>query len=93
VLFDRFTIGFRGRWDREDIVALKYVFRSPHARFLCVFTYLLIRSPIDPKIFLVKRIVALEGDIVKTLPPYPDTEVTIPPGHVWVEGVNIFTFF
>jgi len=38
----------------------------------------------------VKRIVALEGDIVKTLPPYPDTEVTIPPGHVWVEGDESF---
>jgi hypothetical protein len=23
---------------------------------------------------------------IKTLAPYPDTTVTIPPGHVWVEG-------
>lgn len=23
---------------------------------------------------------------VKTLPPYPDTEVRIPEGHLWVEG-------
>jgi signal peptidase I len=65
---------------------------TTYAVYLCVFTYFLIRSPIDPKILLVKRIVALEGDIVKTLPPYPDTEVTIPPGHVWLEGMNIFTF-
>lgn len=35
---------------------------------------------------LVKRVVAVAGDIVKTLPPYPDAEVFIPEGHVWVEG-------
>jgi len=28
----------------------------------------------------------MEGDIVKTLPPYPDKEVRIPAGHIWVEG-------
>jgi signal peptidase I len=56
------------------------------------FIYLPIRSPIDPKILLVKRVVALEGDIVKTLPPYPDKEVMIPPGHVWVEGLTILAF-
>jgi len=45
-----------------------------------------LRSPTNPKQLLVKRIIALAGDTVKTLPPYPDAEVTIPPGHVWVEG-------
>jgi len=39
---------------------------------------------------LVKRIIALPGDTVKTLPPYPDTEVQIPPGHVWIEGDEHF---
>lgn len=29
----------------------------------------------------------MEGDIVKTLPPYPLPEVRIPEGHVWVEGL------
>jgi inner membrane protease subunit 2 len=38
---------------------------------------------------LVKRILAMEGDIVKTLPPYPDREVHIPQGHVWVEGTSM----
>ncbi|KAI0729358.1 LexA/Signal peptidase [Fomitopsis betulina] len=46
-------------------------------------------SPLDSK-FLVKRIVALEGDTVKTLPPYPDTEVLVPPGCAWVEGDEYF---
>jgi inner membrane protease subunit 2 len=44
------------------------------------------RSPEDPDRVLVKRIVAVEGDTVRTLPPYPENEVTIPQGHVWVEG-------
>jgi len=36
---------------------------------------------------LVKRILALEGDVVKTLPPYLDQEIVVPEGHVWVEGL------
>ncbi|KZP12123.1 LexA/Signal peptidase [Athelia psychrophila] len=50
-----------------------------------------LRSPINPEQLLVKRIVALEGDTVKTLPPYPDAEVTVPEGHIWVEGDNYRT--
>ncbi|KAH9938556.1 peptidase S24/S26A/S26B/S26C [Fomitopsis serialis] len=46
-------------------------------------------SPLNSKL-LVKRIIALGGDTVKTLPPYPDAEVRIPPGHVWVEGDEPF---
>ncbi|KAF7983893.1 hypothetical protein HWV62_18252 [Athelia sp. TMB] len=71
VFFNRFSIGTLGKWDREDVVAL--------------------RSPLNPNQLLVKRIVALEGDTVKTLPPYPDAEVTVPPGHIWVEGDNYRT--
>ncbi|KZT12811.1 LexA/Signal peptidase [Laetiporus sulphureus 93-53] len=46
-------------------------------------------SPSDSKL-IVKRIVALEGDTIKTLPPYPDAEVRVPKGHVWVEGDEPF---
>ncbi|KAH8106111.1 LexA/Signal peptidase [Cristinia sonorae] len=46
-------------------------------------------SPSDQKL-IVKRLVALEGDRVKTLPPYPDHEVVIPEGHAWVEGDEPF---
>lgn len=49
-----------------------------------------LRSPINPKLMLVKRIIALPGDTVKTLPPHPITEVIVPPGHVWVEGDEAF---
>ena len=45
------------------------------------------RSPEDPGRVLIKRIIAMEGDIVQTLPPYPDKEVRIPEGYVWVEGL------
>ncbi|KAK0491223.1 LexA signal peptidase [Armillaria novae-zelandiae] len=43
-------------------------------------------SPTDPRRVLIKRVIAMEGDIVKTLPPYPLPEVRIPEGHVWIEG-------
>lgn len=45
-----------------------------------------IRCPDDPNRTIIKRIVALEGDTVKTRPPCLEPEVKIPQGHVWVEG-------
>lgn len=47
-------------------------------------------SPIDPELKIIKRIVAIEGDTVRTLPPYKDKLVRIPRGHVWVEGDESF---
>ena len=44
------------------------------------------RSPMNPERFAVKRIIALEGDIVVTKPPYPFAQENVPFGHVWVEG-------
>ena len=44
------------------------------------------RDPINGRKMIVKRIVAVAGDVIKTLPPYPDAEVLVPEGHVWVEG-------
>ncbi|KAH8889826.1 mitochondrial inner membrane protease subunit [Thozetella sp. PMI_491] len=44
------------------------------------------RSPNDPEKLVVKRIIALGGDVVHTRPPYPARAVSIPPGHMWVEG-------
>ncbi|KAF9534795.1 peptidase S24/S26A/S26B/S26C [Crepidotus variabilis] len=48
------------------------------------------RSPENPSRILIKRIIGVEGDTVKTLPPYPDKEVDVPQGHVWVEGDEHF---
>lgn len=44
------------------------------------------RSPRNPENVVVKRIIALEGDIVATREPYPFSTETVPLGHVWVEG-------
>ncbi|KAI9447842.1 peptidase S24/S26A/S26B/S26C [Lactarius indigo] len=44
------------------------------------------RSPQEHGKLLVKRLVALPGDKVKTLPPYADVEVVVPEGHGWLEG-------
>ncbi|KAK3943807.1 LexA/Signal peptidase [Diplogelasinospora grovesii] len=44
------------------------------------------RSPTDPDKIVVKRIVGLEGDIVRTKPPYPNEYIRVPEGHIWVEG-------
>ncbi|CAE6431071.1 unnamed protein product [Rhizoctonia solani] len=45
-----------------------------------------LRSPLNPDLIIVKRILALGGDTVQTLPPYPDKEVRVPDGYAWVEG-------
>ncbi|CAB3220230.1 unnamed protein product [Arctia plantaginis] len=42
-------------------------------------------SPKDPNQKIIKRIVALQGDIVSTL-GYKSQYVKIPEGHCWVEG-------
>lgn len=35
---------------------------------------------------LVKRIIAVQGDVVITKPPYPLARENVPTGHIWVEG-------
>ncbi|KAG6134846.1 hypothetical protein E4U24_000556 [Claviceps purpurea] len=45
-----------------------------------------LRSPTNPENEVVKRVVALEGDVIKTKHPYPIATVRIPENHVWVEG-------
>lgn len=39
---------------------------------------------------IVKRVVAVADDVVQSLPPYPNTEVHVPEGHIWVEGDEPF---
>lgn len=46
-----------------------------------------IKSPRDPQQKLIKRVVALEGDTVRTL-GYRERLVTVPRGHFWLEGDN-----
>ncbi|KAL5608178.1 hypothetical protein FOBRF1_008675 [Fusarium oxysporum] len=45
-----------------------------------------LRSPLHPETIAVKRVVALENDVIKTKAPHPLPTVRVPQGHVWVEG-------
>ncbi|CAN8210932.1 unnamed protein product [Coccothraustes coccothraustes] len=43
------------------------------------------RSPRNPEQKIIKRVIALEGDIIKTI-GYKKKYVKVPHGHIWVEG-------
>jgi len=45
-------------------------------------------SPKDPEEFLIKRLIAMEGDVIRTEGRYSKPVVRIPPGQLWVEGDN-----
>ncbi|CAL1527042.1 unnamed protein product [Lymnaea stagnalis] len=44
-------------------------------------------SPKDPSQWLIKRVVAMEGDQIRAASCFEET-VDIPKGHIWVEGDN-----
>ncbi|OTB15469.1 hypothetical protein K445DRAFT_317726 [Daldinia sp. EC12] len=68
---------------RNDVV-IKYKFNAPYGlRRGMIVTFW---NPYDPEVEAVKRIVGLEGDIIRTRSPYPSPTVRVPMGHVWVEG-------
>lgn len=46
------------------------------------------RSPQNPEKVVTKRVVAVEGDMVYPLPPYPTDPLIIQWGQIWVEGDN-----
>ncbi|MCL7022613.1 hypothetical protein MKW94_012653 [Papaver nudicaule] len=54
----------------------------------------LVRSPENPKRILTKRILGMEGDNVTYLVDPQHSEkcrtVTVPKGHVWIQGDNIY---
>ncbi|XP_038690701.1 mitochondrial inner membrane protease subunit 1 isoform X1 [Tripterygium wilfordii] len=54
----------------------------------------LVKSPIDPRKTMTKRVMAMEGDRVTFLvdPNYSDRSCTVlvPKGHVWIQGDNIY---
>ncbi|KAG8439774.1 hypothetical protein GDO86_005805 [Hymenochirus boettgeri] len=43
------------------------------------------RSPKNPEQKIIKRVIALEGDIVKTR-GHKKSYIKVPRGHMWVEG-------
>ncbi|KAH7248848.1 mitochondrial carrier domain-containing protein [Fusarium redolens] len=48
-----------------------------------------LRSPLHPETIAVKRVVALENDVIKTKAPHPLPTVRVPQGHVWVEDSDL----
>ncbi|XVF79174.1 hypothetical protein PTKIN_Ptkin14bG0198800 [Pterospermum kingtungense] len=54
----------------------------------------LVRSPLDPKRSLTKRIVAMEGDRVTfsldSTRSHSSRSLVVPKGHVWIQGDNLF---
>ncbi|KAG0067712.1 hypothetical protein BGZ92_005072 [Podila epicladia] len=46
--------------------------------------------PDVPERTVIKRIVALEGDVVQTRAPYPEAHIRVPKGHCWIEGDEMF---
>ena len=44
------------------------------------------RSPHHPQNLAIKRVIALEGDLVTSRSPYPVPTQDVQLGHVWVEG-------
>ncbi|KAI1248694.1 hypothetical protein MGN70_009894 [Eutypa lata] len=68
---------------RRDIVLnFKYGAQDDLQRGMIVTFW----SPWNPELVAVKRIIGLEGDVIRTRDPFPVPTVRVPPGHVWVEG-------
>ncbi|OTB06389.1 hypothetical protein M426DRAFT_55369 [Hypoxylon sp. CI-4A] len=68
---------------RNDVV-INYKFNAQYGlRRGMIVTFW---NPYDPEGMAVKRIIGLEGDIVRTRNPYPSPTIRVPMGHVWVEG-------
>ncbi|RKP00036.1 hypothetical protein CXG81DRAFT_13712 [Caulochytrium protostelioides] len=70
-----------------DVVLLSHLAFTPQAGDLVVF-----KSPLDPRRFVVKRVVGVPGDTIRCDgPPPPDALVplTVPPGTLWVQGDNV----
>uniref|UniRef100_A0A060T524 Mitochondrial inner membrane protease subunit 2 n=1 Tax=Blastobotrys adeninivorans TaxID=409370 RepID=A0A060T524_BLAAD len=73
---------------RDLAIVWKYRVREPGA--IKVGDIVLFRSPTHPDRIVTKRVLAVGGDQVQTLPlgGYPKSRVRIPPNHLWVEGDN-----
>ena len=80
---------FNPEWDRrraKDVVLLNRIwdYQTVKRGDVVVLT-----SPVEPKEILIKRVIGLEGDVVKTkigLTRVLEEKVRIPKGYVWIEG-------
>lgn len=60
-----------------------FLITSPNIASTRIF--LKVPSPKNPEQKIIKRVIALEGDIVKTM-GHKNRYVKVPRGHIWVEG-------
>ncbi|CCC06912.1 hypothetical protein SMACR_00937 [Sordaria macrospora] len=68
---------------RRDIVLVSKWYPDRHLKRGMIVTF---RNPLNPKGKVVKRVVGIAGDVVRTKAPYPHEYVQVPEGHIWVEG-------
>ncbi|KAM7216180.1 hypothetical protein V8F06_008397 [Rhypophila decipiens] len=68
---------------RKDVVLVKkhYMMGRLKRGMIVIFW-----NPYKPEKKTCKRIIGLEGDVIRTRPPYKYPEIIVPEGHVWVEG-------
>lgn len=71
---------------RGQVVLYQYVLPPPYRLHPADMP----SSPVNPEIIVIKRIVGLPGDVVRTRKNSVHGVVTVPPGHVWVEGDEAF---
>uniref|UniRef100_A0A3Q3JR90 Mitochondrial inner membrane protease subunit 2 n=1 Tax=Monopterus albus TaxID=43700 RepID=A0A3Q3JR90_MONAL len=50
-----------------------------------MYVYCPLRSPRNPQQKIIKRVIGLEGDFIRTL-SYKNRYVRVPDGHFWIEG-------
>ncbi|KAH9909059.1 mitochondrial carrier [Xylariomycetidae sp. FL2044] len=67
---------------RDAVFTLKYNAQYGLRRGMIVTFW----HPYNPEMIVVKRIVGLPGDVLRTRDPYPVATIRVPEGHVWVEG-------
>lgn len=74
---------------RDLVLLQKWGVKRPGV--LSVGDVVVLRSPLDPKKIMIKRVLGLGGHTVGIRPTsqYPRNQVKIPTAHLWVEGDNI----
>ncbi|PPQ89590.1 hypothetical protein CVT25_012335 [Psilocybe cyanescens] len=81
------TLAVGGELVIEDLITYR-LFPSKMARG----DLLIVKSPIEPKKMVCKRLIGLPGDIVCVDPTgqiFPSTEhIVVPKGHIWISGDN-----
>ncbi|CAJ1957806.1 unnamed protein product [Sphenostylis stenocarpa] len=74
-----------------DVLLAEHV--SPRLGKVSYGDLVLVKSPLNPKLRVTKRVIALEGDTVTYFDPLHSEAsqvAVVPKGHVWIQGDNIY---